>query len=60
MDQLAAAGFKVMYEVGQQMGDCGDPIQEHYRGIPGLCYNDSTKLTWLKDRIKLVRHHPVS
>lgn len=58
LDQLAASGFKVMYEVGQQLSDCGDPIQAELRGMPGLCFNDSTKLTWLKDVVHLVKHHP--
>ena len=58
LDQLAAAGFKVMYEVGQQLSDCGDPIQAELRGMPGLCYNDSSKLTWLKDVVRLIKHHP--
>ena len=40
------------------MGDCGDPIQAELRGMPGLCYNDSSKLTWLKDVVHLVKHHP--
>ena len=35
LDQLAASGFKVMYEVGQQLSDCGDPIQAELRGMPG-------------------------
>lgn len=58
LDQLAASGFKVMYEVGQQLSDCGDPIQAELRGMRGLCFNDSTKLAWLKDVIHLVKHHP--
>ena len=58
LDQLAASGFKVMYEVGQQLSDCGDPIQAKLRGMPGLCFNDSSKLLWLKDVVHLVKHHP--
>ena len=58
LDQLAQSGFKVMYEVGQQLDDCGDPIQAELLGKPGLCFNESTQLSWLRDVVHLVRHHP--
>lgn len=58
LDELARGGFKVMYEVGEQLSDCGDPIQAELRGIPGLCFNDTSQLAWLHQRIKLVRDHP--
>ena len=28
------------------------------RGVPGLCFNDTSKLEWLKHRVELVMHHP--
>ena len=49
LDELARIGFKVMYEVGRQLDSCGDPIQEKLQGAPGLCFNDSTQLAWLRD-----------
>ena len=58
LDELAKIGFKVMYEVGQQLSDCGDPIQAELRGMPGLCFNDTSQLEWLRDVVHLVRHHP--
>ena len=30
LDQVAAVGFRVMYDVGQQQDDCGDP---HKNGL---------------------------
>lgn len=58
LDELHTRGFKFMYEVGQQLSDCGDQIQARMRGFPGLCFNETDKLEWLKHRVELIKHHP--
>eukprot|EP01052_Picozoa_sp_SAG31_P054630 SAG31_NODE_14656_length_794_cov_1.181295_2_plen_123_part_00 len=58
LDELHTRGFKFMYEVGQQLSDCGDPIQARMRGFPGLCFNETDNLEWLKRRVELIKHHP--
>ena len=56
LDQLAAGGFKVWYEVGQQLNVCGDGARAPEPDKQ--CYNDSSTLTWLETNIKIVREHP--
>ena len=56
LDQLAAGGFKVWYEVGQQLNVCGDGSRAPEPDKQ--CYNDSSTLTWLETNIKIVREHP--
>jgi hypothetical protein len=58
LDQLNTAGFKVMYEVGQQLDDCDDPLwYKNHKELP-ICFNVSSKLEWLAERIALVKDHP--
>lgn len=59
MEQVAAVGFRVMYDVGQQQDDCGDPHKNTTRGNE-TCFSDpnSAPLLQLKQSINLVKDHP--
>lgn len=59
LDQVAAVGFRVMYDVGQQQDDCGDPKFNNTRGNE-TCFSDpnSPPLVKLKQSIDLVKGHP--
>lgn len=59
LDQVAAVGFRVMYDVGQQQDDCGDPKFNNTRGNE-TCFSDpnSPPLVKLKQSINLVKSHP--
>lgn len=60
LDQVAAVGFKVMYEVTSQMDDCGDPAHVSKAGVPATCFNESKSadLTALRNAVDLVKGHP--
>lgn len=59
VEQVAAVGFRVMYDVGQQQDDCGDPHKNNTRGNE-TCFFDpnSAKLVQLKQSIGIVKNHP--
>eukprot|EP01051_Picozoa_sp_SAG22_P010778 SAG22_NODE_990_length_6131_cov_3.233588_4_plen_414_part_00 len=59
LDAVAAVGFKIMYDVGQQQDDCGDPKMYNLRSN-ATCFNDpnAAALVSLKKSIDLVKGHP--
>ena len=56
LDELAAGGFKVWYEVGKQLNVCGDGGRAPEK--VKQCYNETSTLGWLETNIKIVKDHP--
>ena len=68
LDELAKVGFKVMYEVGHQLNRCGAGARAPCDGADNgdstdvgechVCFNETSRLSWLETNINIVKRHP--
>ena len=50
MDAAASVGFKIMYDVGQQQDDCGDPVMYNLKSNATCFVTARAICRWLRLR----------